>query len=656
MKLLNFLTSVFFFLLVFTSFSQSRISPEFGIITDEDLQFKVFEDEPEAAGVVLFESGKNYIKYTKGDILLIKEVHRKIKVLNAKKFNKSEVDIYFYKSEASQENVKNIIAITHNGIEKTMVESKDIYSIDKTTKWGIKRFTFPNIKDGSILEYKYKIVSPFFFNFGAWDFQNTLPTIYSEFTTSIPGNYIYRTALIGGKRLDLHESKIVKRCFHVPNISKKSSCVSSLYAMFNSPSFKKEDYMLSHRNYIYSVDYELQEIINFDGIKHKYSKEWKDVDKEFKNDESIGKQLKAINFFKKKLPEDILAIKDTIYKAKAVFSFIQNHYTWDGSYRIFSDVFVKNAFKNKKGNIAEINISLINALQASGLEAKLVLLATRDQKVPTKIYPILTEFNYLVAIIKINNKNYLLDASNKLSPFGIIPFKALNVRGRVMDFKKGSYWMNLKPYQKNVSYKNIQLSQNIDGSFNGEVTEAFTGYSAIKTREKILNNSEKEYLISKFNSQENIEIDNYSSENKNKIEQTLKEKYSVTYEPELVSGKTIIYPFFLISNFKENPFKLENRNFDIDFGYPFEETNITSIQLSKNYSVINLPKSRMFKLPNEAGECSIIYNVDKNKINLKYQLKLKKSYISSEVYLILKDFFSEIVKVLNNEPILIKKK
>ena len=209
--------------------------------------------------------------------------------------------------------------------------------------------------------------------------------------------------------------------------------------------------MLSEKNYMARVNYELKEFYDFKGNKTEYTRKWKDVDKEFRFDKDLGRQLGYKNFFEKNLPASVLSMSDPLEKAKAIYYFIQNHFTYNGKQRILSDIRVKEAFEEKTGNSSEINISLINALEAAGLDAKIVLLATRDQALPTKLYPVLTEFNYAIALLKIGETTYLLDATSKFTPFAVLPTTALNNQGRVLDIKEGSYWMDIIPTKKNVA-------------------------------------------------------------------------------------------------------------------------------------------------------------------------------------------------------------
>ena len=279
-----------------------------------------------------------------------------------------------------------------------------------------------------------------------------MPKIYSEFKADIPGNYVYKRSLIGSKNLDVNENEVKKACFEVEGTSKDADCDSFVYGMYDIPPFKKEPFMLSKRNYMSRLNFEFVESVNFNGVRSRYSKSWKDVDKEFKYEKDVGRQVKSSKFFKEVLPPSLFLIENPKEKAIEIYRHIQNHYQWNGDYKIFSDVRVKDAYKEGIGNIAEINLSLINALRAADLQVEIGLLSTRELGFVSDVYPVLTGFNYVIAFLKIGEEKILLDATDKSLSFGMIPFKALNMRIRVMDFKKGSYWHTIVPELRNVNY------------------------------------------------------------------------------------------------------------------------------------------------------------------------------------------------------------
>ncbi len=642
------------FLSLHSIHSQERQTSEFGEPSESDFTLKVYEKDTTAAAVVLFDQG--YYEFeTVGDyIRLIKNVYRKVKIFDSKRFDGGAVDIPLLVSNGNSEKVTGYNALTHNGPLKTYVASDAIFVTSAPHIGKVCRIVFPNVKNGSIIEYTYRLESPFFFNFDGWEFQGELPKIYSEFISKIAGNFRYKSVMYGKHPLYFQSSEIEHGCFRPAEHYSVADCVTSVYAMTDVPAFHKEDYMLSSSNYISRIDFEPIEFVGHFGGTTKFSNKWEDVDKLFKKGDYVGKQLNKTGYFKRRLPDSILSKTVNLERAKAVYSFIQNHYTWDGTY-YSSETEVKDAFDQRKGSIPEINLSLINALEAAGLDAKLMLLSTRQNGLPTELYPVMTKFNYSIAVLKIADQTFLLDATNKQAPFGVIPFRALNVQGRVMNFKNGSYWMPIEPFKQNIHYANAQIAAGADGNFSGKVNQASYGYIGLEKRSAIEEETLEAYIKSEEKEKAGIEIDNYQVEDLSEIEKPFKENYSISIEPETVGDKVILYPFFNKTYISENPFTMKERSYPMGFGFPFTNTYLISIDLGKMYEIEQLPKSRSIKLPREDGECTVTYVSEDGKINIRFNMKLAAYRFPPDAYQSIKEFFGTMITMLKEESIILKK-
>jgi hypothetical protein len=641
---------------MFTTNAQDREDREFGVVDVRDSNVSSYPKDPEAAGVVLYEKGRNYWRLIDNKyIRLIKEVHVRMKVFDASRFDQATVYIPYYRGKDADEVINKFKAVTHNGELKNYVGESAMFNTDETANWSVKRFTFPNVQDGSILEYTYQIESPFFFNFGSWKFQGDLPKLYTEFSSEIPGNYVYNRSLIGTETLDINEVSLKKDCFWLPGHKINADCEVAIYAMTDVPAFKEEPYMLSKENYISQIEFELSEYTDFYGILTKYARDWDDADKEFRTNKELGKQLKLNYYFKDVIPESMANMTDQLEKAKAIYSFVQNHYTWNGRSPFFGDVDLKEAFESKTGNVSEINLALINTLEAAGIDTKLVILSTRDNGLPRQNYPVITDFNYAAALVKIGDQEFLLDATDKYLPFGMLPPRALNIQGRVMDFKEGSYWYPLTPETRNVHYVNARIELQEDGSFKGKVGEVNTGYLGSHRRKVLDTISTANYISEKQHNKPRLEISPIDIKDRDNYDKPVTESYDVTILSEQLGDLFYLNPFILNKFFDVNPFKLDERNYPVDFGYPMSNTFILSIETGNTMEVSELPENRAFKLAGEAGECTVIYSSTPGKINLRYSLKLNDYRFGPEMYQDLKRFFTSISDIQNNEAILLKK-
>ena len=426
-----------FLFLSFFGYSQNTFNSEDYAITKGDIETNIYKKDSTAHALVIYELGNSYID--KFDFKLKTEIKKKIKILDKEGFNQATIIENLYNNDEGyiKEKILDINATTSNIIDgkisKTKIEKSQIFEEKYNDNITRIKFTLPNVKEGSVISYSYTIESPFIFKFKDWEFQHDVPTLYSEYRASIPGNYQYNIKLVGGQKLDINDSKLEKDCLNAGD-GTKADCFVTRYVMKNIPAFVEEEFTTAKMNYLSRVDYELKTYKGFDGSIKNYTKTWKTTDRDLKTKQSIGRQLNKSSIVKNVLPESIIIEKDLLKKANAIFKFVQQNYTWNDKYNLFKEVSLKDLVTNKTGRASEINLLLYNLLANNGIDVKTVLLSTRAHGLATKVHPVITDFNYLLVQATINDKSYLLDAMDNYLTFGQISFRCLNQYGRLLDF------------------------------------------------------------------------------------------------------------------------------------------------------------------------------------------------------------------------------
>lgn len=643
-------------LLLFFLCSQlySQKDYEFGDITQEELNMTVYKKDTTANAVVLYEHGSSKFIEKGSRIVLQTEYYKKVKIFNASGYKNATVNINLYYNSSTKESINNIRGITHNGIQISKLKTSEIFKTQLSDKFNKTSFTLPNIHDGSIIEYYYVVTTPFFFRLKGWDFQSSIPKVESVFNAKIPGKFLYNRKLIGTLKLTENKASIKKKCFTLTGDPHIYECEVLRYSMKNIPAFIDEDYMTASKNFKSRIAFELSQYVQYDGHIKKFTSTWDAVDKDFKKDGDIGGQLKRKDYFKKIIPDEILQEKNYLERAKKIYYFIQNHYSWNEEYNLFSDINVKSAFKNKVGSVGDINISLINALDASGIDAELVLLSTRAHGIPTKIHPVISDFNYIIAKIKAGNKTYFLDATDKNLPFGVLPFRCLNGDARVMDFKNGSYWETIDPITSTQEKMFMMLTLDEDGTLEGKMRVTHFGYDAIDKREQIKTKGEDKYIENLEDINDGLEIITYKNTALDSIEKVLIEEFELIIEgDDAIGDKFYFYPF-IFDRLEENPFKLERRQYPVDFGHSWKSDFALSIKIPDGFEVVSMPKNKSMALPNKKGYFMFSTTVKNQKISLSFKFILNNPYFYSNEYTYLKELFKQMV-IIQNEPIVLKR-
>jgi hypothetical protein len=650
-KTFLFLSIVFSFVTL-TIVAQKEKSSEMGQTTLEELQMSFYDKDSTAGAVVLYEHANIYLD-TENDNNTRTDFYFRIKILDKSAFDLANITLDLYKKK----NLKDLEAVTYNLIEnkiqKNHLVKSDVFTIKEGSDWSTKKFTLSNIREGSVIEYKYSILSPYS-GINDWSFQSDIPKIKSEFDAAILGNYKYNVRIIGFLKLNKNKYSVKEKCVYIDGIG-FGSCRVYSFGINDIPAFKEEDYMLSKKNYISRLSLDLESFTNTTGYVEKYTTTWKVADKKLKS-RFFNNQTSKKNYFKKKIPDSILTTENTLKKAQKIYTFIQNHYTWNKKYWTNKDVEVKEAFDDKLGDVGAINLSLFNSLKAVNIDANLVVLSTRKNGVPTKLYPIIYDYNYVIVKIKIADIEYFLDATEKMIPFAELPLRTINGEARIINFDEEGSWVTLKPKKKSVKNIRTKLTLNEEGELKGLLNIQRTGYYAVNQREKIAPLTKENYLDNFESQYPDLEVEEYTVKYKKNINKPLQEAFSISIiQNESLGSKIRINPF-LFDRMKENPFKLKERFYPVDFGYTKKINYSLSLQIPENYKISQFPNNTAFSLPNKGGLFVLKAKVKDNTLTIFTRFSLYKKTYSSEEYFALKEFFKQVIIAENSYIILEKQK
>ena len=614
-------------------------TPKLGQTTNEELSMKFYEKDSTARALVLEEKGYIWVdRKNKYDFRT--DIYKRVKI-----FDKSEIDLATIKVNLfGEEKIKFIKAITYNiedgrTTEIHLLENK-IYKKKLSEKWQQVSFTLPNIKEGSVIEYSYSIFSPYF-KLDDWNLQANIPKLKSDIVAEIPGNYKYNLRLQAYKTLDRERSYVKRSCILYPGIG-EGDCVVYEYGMDDIRAFIKEDFMLSPKNYLAKIIFEPVSFTNLKGVKKTYTQTWEDADKTLRTNFFDGQTSKA-SFFKKNLPSEILNIIDDKERATSIYNFLQERLVWNNNYWSQNKIRVKQVYQEKSGGVDGINLTLYNALKAANIESYLVALSTRENGTITKLFPSVTDFNYVLVNVIINNESYLLDATEKNLTFGEIPYRCLNGEGRVLDFEKESYWEEIIPKFKTSLRNRIKIQFNESNEAFADITRETKGYYAFNERRKLNSKSEEKYLEDFETKNPDLEVEKF--EVISKKDQTVKTSYTVTLPEITTLQKTIRFSPFILDKYKENPFKYNQRHYPIDLGYEWSDSYTIFVSAPDGYQLLKIPLSKNFKIPYNGGE--IIYKVQRSGENLKIlmDIKLNRNKYNNTEYHNLKKFFQEIINL-----------
>jgi hypothetical protein len=646
-------------LLIFTSFSSLAQDFE-DPVSIEDLRMQSYSGDSTASAVVLKEFGTSSLKDFDNYNLVFK-YHVRIKIFNSKGFNQGNVEIPVYKGSTQLfEQVSDISAVTFfldeaGTKQEIALDRKKIYRENKNDHWDILKFALPNLKDGCIIEYSYKIESPYFFNFRKWEFQSDIPKVSSEYVARIPAVYNYNVLLVGPLKLSKSTGVVQRDCFISGGT--KADCSVMTYAMRDIPAFVEEDHMTAAVNFKSAIKFELIDYTDYKGIKRKVTREWRDVDFELAKNPLFGGQIKKDKLFEDDLKLIGAESPDLLAKAQKIFKFIQGRYKWNQFYAKYSQQGIKKAYEQRSGSAADINLSLIAALRSADLPAEPVLISTRDNGLVNKLYPVISEFNYVIARLEIDNQVYLLDATDPLLPFGLLPFRCFNGYGRVISSNKPSYWMDLNASHKEREVFIFDLNLEESGKITGTLSRTSYDYEAYNRRKEIKRfNTLEEYKDNFSQKLSKTIVKDFQILHADSIEGPLTEIYQIEINAfdEPKKNQLFLNPFFL-SRIAQNPFKLKDRSYPIDWGVPTDRKMVFSLKLPAHLELIDKPQNLSLVLPENGGQFTLISQFVDNVVQFQQVIRFNKSVYSPDEYFHVQELFNKIIQTHRSDLVLRKK-
>jgi transglutaminase-like putative cysteine protease len=664
MRITNFF--ILLFCVTFSTIAQTDLKK----VTINDLKQPVHPTDSTASAAVLFDQGELTFNFDSGWHYTLKSTTR-IKIYNQDGYDQANIKIPFYKgkTKAQEEEISDLEAKIYNlendEIMVTEIDKKDIFEEEVSEVFSQVKFTFPKVKDGSIIEYSYEYTSPHINSLPTWSFQQDIPVVFSEIKLIFPDKFLnYKPVFRGFHNVETNESiksgNITVRSSQNIGSSSQANLDTEIKTVIHKasdiPKIVGESYVNNISNYLTSVKYELVAYRGFSLTSPRkfLNVTWEDVIKALYKSSNFGDKLEDQRYYKDDIQPLIANSKTPIEKMNAIFNFVKNKVEWNGESRLYASDKLKNIYKNGKGNSADINLMLTSMLQYANLDAKPLISSTISNGIPFS--PTLTGLNYVTARVKIGEDTYLLDATNKYTKPNMLPRRALNWNG-IIASEAGVYKdINLMP--TSLSKINTTVSANLssEGIINGKVRQVFDNYFGLNYRSSVTDTSIESQIESIEESNEFVKVSNLSNTNLEDISKPVMRSYDFKIESgfvDAIGDKLYISPMLYFAT-EENPFKEKTRSYPIDFTYPRASRVIFTIKIPEGYVVDYVPEKVAIGLPDNTGTFQYLAVANSEKIQVTVMTKINANILPATYYASLKEFFQTIVEK-ENEKIALKK-
>lgn len=624
--------------------------PAFGKVEKQDLLLKDCEFDKNAEAMVMFDVAELYcifnansVSYPLGTEI---ERHIRIKVLNDKGLESADIKIPYthYKNSTS---IKNITAQTYNidadgNVVVSKLDKKNIYNKKVDSRRSHMIFTLPEVKAGSVIEYKYTFTGSGIITPDEWHFQRHIPVMLSRLVVNFPSEF----------EVHCEQSNVLPIEFAK---EMKSTRNIQTYTMKNIPALRDEPFISCESDYVQKV---MPKIIAYNSPmkRHSFVYSWPQIIRALMEDEDFGLQLKKNIPRTKDLDDSLKNITDPYTRMKVIHNYVRNNMEWNGYSNIWAMEGVKSAWTSKKGTSGEINLILVNLLKDAGLKAHALLVSSRENGRVNTGMADPSQFNKVLAHVVIDGRAYVLDGTDKITPSGLIPYDVMYTEGLVIEKPETYEWGWITLWDEKKLYRDVivvNAAVTPEGELAGTATISSFDYARVEKLNR-LKDGRSAILQQYVSPLPQITADSLILENDKHDSLPLIQK--IPFKQKLNS--TGDYQYFSVNMFtglENNPFVADTRFSDVFFSTNRHFQMVSAITIPDEYTFDELPKSVRMLTPDSSVVLIRRIASSGNQLSSRITVEIKKPYFSTEEYDDFREFYKKMVGILN-EQFVIKKK
>ena len=240
-------------------------------LSEEDLKSEKSAKFGDVPAEILYRSYHFRIDY---DGKLYQTIVSRVKIYNkdnAAGYLDQEIAV-FDDNSGSRETLTDLKAYTYNyengKIVTTKISKDEKFKSKEDKKYNITKFAFANVKNGSVVEYSYLILTPFLSSTPRVLIEEKMPARYVEYVLDAPKPLGYSINYKGAlspthrvmeeKQLYGHEYKTYR------------------FGYENVPAYKEEKYVMNNNNYKTGIKAELNSTLINNEFKS-YASTWEDI-------------------------------------------------------------------------------------------------------------------------------------------------------------------------------------------------------------------------------------------------------------------------------------------------------------------------------------------------------------------------------------------
>lgn len=640
-------------------------SIKYGKVTEDEVAMTSYSKDTTANAVVLYKQGTIYYDYRNNDFKVEYYYEHKIKILKTEGTDYANIIIPFYsdlKAGNSKESVSKIEAFAYNmendKIIKTKMDKDYIFEERVSDKWKQIKFSIPAVKAGTVIEYRYKLTSDFYYQLPDWDIQQDIPVAYAKLEAKIPEYFKFTIDTRGYepvKAEDFYENQnFMINLDGARQETVQCNCRKLIFTSEHVPALKDDNYVWCVNDFMSHVTFELNGIQFPFSTYKSFTSTWESIDNSLKESDYFGGYLNMRNPFKEEMK--ILSFNEMSQneKIKSLFYFLKNKISWNGKYGISGNE-VKKAIKNGTGTNAEFNFVLLSMLKDAGIRAHPILMSIRTMGRLPLSHPSLNKINtFILGVENTDSTMVYVDGSIQYGDVNILPPVLMVDRARFYNPGSKGFWIDLSKVGRNLINSITTATVDEAGNLSGKRQSSFTGIYAANYKSAFYQAKDSLDFIDKIQTEEEITIEKCIQTNMNKLSPRTTETIEFTKSVMATDDHIYLNPM-LFPHITKNSFTQEERKLPVEFAFPYDMRLNTIITIPENYEVEEMPENMKFSMKNRAISCTYSVQVNGNQLIMNYIFQFNTIIYPVTNYQELKKFWELLVQK-NTEQVVLKKK
>lgn len=641
---------------------------KFPKITAADFATPAEAQDSTVDAVFVYEIGETYFTVKPTHFSLDTQVKARIHILTEEGRDYANKSL-LYKHDVNKPSMENddihgVEAVAYNLVDgkvvKTSMPSKYIFKERVNENVMRLKFSVPDVKVGTIIEYKYIKSSPHFAELPTWVLQHEDPVRYSYYRATIPDWFNYH--------IEERGYKVIKgeRKQSTINLSFGTEAALEKALEFtiegeNLRPFKHEDYIYCQNDYIQRVDFELVSSHIPGRFTKTYTMSWDDV-REFLTDQAdYNVHLKTKNPYAAEMASLNLEGNSVSVKASKLFALLKSKLKWDKTYALGTKNPLK-AVREGKGSNIDLNFIYMAMLRDAGIKATPLLMRLRTNGRLPMTYASIDKLNtFIVAIADENGSLFFADGSAEYGDINILPVNLLaegvlynpSIATHPLSKPTRGEIYDLSGIGGNTSSARLDCIIDPKGTIQGQRVYNHIGFNALSYKNVYHDQEDSLAIIESKEKALGCKLLSFRVKNVEGTGMTTEERLRFT-KNILVDGDKLYFNPLIFQDEKKNHFTQTERLFPVEFPVLQTTKILSNITIPADYTIETMPENQTLTMDGGYLSASITFEMKGNVLVTKYEMSVDNTFIPKEKYADLQEFWNKLLKA-NDMLVCLKK-